>query len=136
MRKLTINGHTAEVSEEIYFFYEMLKANKNEPKDFNQFVTDFQNFYSLWLKFKAMKSAEDKKEDFEKELENHIICHTIKPRTQYAHQQEKKNGNTLLYPVYYFDDNRVHSTAVGGNYPIKECNFFVKNLYGNWVKIN
>ncbi len=136
MKSLTINGHTAEVSEEIYFFYEMLKANDQEPKDFNQFLTDFQDFYRLWRDFKAMKSAEEKKDDFEKKLEIHIICHTIKPRTQYAHQQEKRKGKSLLYPVFYFDNDRVHSTAVGGNYPIKECNFFVKSIYGDWVKIN
>lgn len=136
MKELTIEGHTAEVSEDVFHCYEMLKAMDREPENFNQFIFDFQNFTSLWDNFKAMQSSETKKSDFEKKLGTHIICHTIKPRTQYAHQQEKKKGKNMLYPVYYFDSERVHSMAMGGNYPIKECNFFVKTREGGYVKIN
>lgn len=136
MKKITINGHTAEVSEDVYFFYQMLKAMDREPNDFNEFVSDLQNFTRLWDQFKAMKESDEKKSAFEEKLNTHIIAHTIKPRTQYANQQEKKNGKNMLYPVYYFDRERVHSMAMGGNYPIKECNFFVKTRDGGYVKIN
>lgn len=136
MKDLTINGHSAQVSDEIFYFYEMLKAVDNEPTDFNEFITDFQNFYRLWNTFKALKTSEEMKSEIEKKLSNHILVHTIKPKTQYAHHQEKKNGQNMLYPVYYFDNERVHSMAMGGNYPIKECNFFVRTKNGGYVKIN
>lgn len=136
MKELTINGQTAQVSDDLYFFFEMLKAMDREPDDFNQFVSDYQNFTSLWVNFKAMQKSDENKGEFEKKLDTHILAHTIKPRTQYAHQQEKKKGKNMLYPVYYFDSERVHSMAMGGNYPIKECNFFVKTRNGGYVKIN
>lgn len=134
-KTLTIGEQTAEVSIEVYHFYEMLKNHGNEPESHNVLIFDFTTFMSLWDKFKGMKNSEEKKSDFEKELNTHIIAHTIKPRTQYAHQQEKKKGKNILYPVYYFDDKRVHSMAMGGNYPINECNFFVKTHNGGYVKI-
>ncbi len=135
MKELTINGYTAGVSVEVYHFYEMMKNHGNEPADFNMLISDFTSFLRLWNDFKGMQDSEEKKSDFEKKLGTHIIAHTIKPRTQYAHQQEKRNGKNILYPIYYFDSERVHSMAMGGNYPISECNFFVKTRKGGYVKI-
>lgn len=132
---LTINGKTAKVSIAVYHFYEMLKNHGDEPADFNELIYDFTKYMSLWNQYKGMESSKEKKNEFEKTLDTHIIAHTIKPRTQYAHQQEKQNGKDMLYPVYYFDDKRVHSMAMGGNYPINECNFFVKTRNGGYVKI-
>lgn len=134
-KELTINGKTAEVSIEVYHFYEMLKNHGNEPSDFNELIFDFTKFLSLWDQFKGMNDSVERKTEFEKNLKTHILCHTIKPRTQYAHQQEKRNKKDILYPVYYFDEKRVHSMAMGGNYPINECNFFVKTRSGGYVKI-
>jgi hypothetical protein len=135
MKKLTINGQTAEVSVEVYHFYEMMENHGTEFKDFNELINDFTGFLRLWNNFKARNESEEKKSEFEKKLNTHILVHTIKPRTQYAHQQEKKNGKNILYPVYYFDNVRVHSMAPGGNYPINECNFYVQTRKGDYVKI-
>jgi hypothetical protein len=82
-----------------------------------------------------MEGQENGMNDFEKKLGKHIICHTIKPRTEYCNQQEKRNGKDVLYPVYYFTNDRVHSMAMGGNYPISDCNFFVKTTKGDYIKI-
>ena len=123
MKELTIGNKTAEVSIEVYHFYEMMKDHGAEPKDINELITDFTQFLRLWDQFKGMNDSENKKDEFEQKLTTHILCHTIKPRTKYAHQQEKKNGKNIIYPIYYFDEQRVHSMAMGGNYPINECNF-------------
>ncbi len=134
-KKLTINGQTADVSYDVFHFYQMLKNHGDEPKDFNQFISDFTKFMSLWNHFKGMKATEEKKSEFEQKLDTHILAHTIKPRTQYAHQQEKKGNKNVLYPVYFFDEKNVHSMAIGGNYPINECIFWVKTRNGGYVKL-
>ena len=135
MIELTINGKTAEVAPEVHHFYEMMKSHGNEPEDFNELINDFTRFIRMWDDYKGMQESDKKKSDFEKRLDTHVIAHTIKPRTQYAHQQEKRKGKNVLYPVYYFDNERVHSMAMGGNYPINECNFYVKTRDGGYVKL-
>ena len=45
------------------------------------------------------------------------------------------NGKAVLYPIYYFRDDRLESNAPGGNYPIKDCNIFARNHNGFWTKI-
>lgn len=134
-KELTINGKTAEVATEVYHFYQMLKNHGDEPTDFNELISDFTKYMSLWNQYKGMEDSAESKDEFEKKLDTHILVHTIKPRTQYANQQEKRNGKNVLYPVYYFDDKRVHSMAMGGNYPINECHFYVKTRNGGYVKI-
>lgn len=134
-KELTLDGKTAEVSMDVYYFYEMLKHHGDEPKNFDDLIYGFTNFIRLWDDYKGMKASEENKTEFEKKLDTHILAHTIKPRTQYAHQQEKRKGKNMLYPIYYFDEQRVHSMAMGGNYPIKECNFYVKTRNGGYVKL-
>lgn len=135
MVKITIADETAEVAESLYHFHETMKLSDIEIADINQLVFDFTKFISLWGDFKAMEKQENGQSEFEKKLGKHIICHTIKPRTEYANQQEKKNGKDIIYPVYYFTNDRVHSMAMGGNYPISDCNFFVQTNKGNYIKI-
>jgi hypothetical protein len=135
MVEITIGTETAEVAESLAHFHEVLKQNDIPVADINQLVYDYMKFISLFRDFKTMEAQENGMNDFEKKLGKHIICHTIKPKTEYCNQQEKRNGKDVLYPVYYFTSDRVHSMAVGGNYPISDCNFFVKTTKGDYVKI-
>lgn len=135
MVEITIGSETAEVAEGLAHFYEIMKLNDSPVEDINRLVYDYVKFISLFRDFKAMEEQENGQSDFEKKLNKHIICHTIKPRTEYCNQQEKRNGKDVLYPVYYFTNDRVHSMAMGGNYPISDCNFFVQTNKGNYIKI-
>lgn len=135
MVKITIGTETAEVAESLVHFHEIMKLNNMPIADLNQLVYDYMSFISLYRDFRAKDEQENAMNDFEKKLGKHIICHTIKPNTEYCHQQGKQNGKDVMYPVYYFTQDRVHSMGVGGNYPIKDCNFFIKTYQGNYIKI-
>lgn len=136
MVEITIAGQTVVANKSLIHFLDLMKSEGIEIKDVNQLVFDYMKFIHMWKDFKTKSDQENSETDFEKELNKHIIAHTIKPKTQYAHQQQMKDGKTVLYPVYFFDRDNVHSMGVGGNYPIKECNFFVKTKRGDYVKIN
>jgi hypothetical protein len=135
MVEITIGTETAEVAEGLAHFYEIMKLNDCQVVDINQLVYDYVKFISMFSDFKAIQEQENGMNEFEKKVSKHIICHTIKPNTEYCNQQEKRNGKEVLYPVYYFTEDRVHSMAMGGNYPIADCRFFVKSAKGNYIKI-
>ena len=135
MTKITIGKDTVEVSEEVYLFYSFLKNCDRLPKSINELISDYQNFIGLWDNFKAIENRKANDSDFEKSLQNHILCHTIKPKTEYAHQQDFEGGQPVLYPIYSFNGNRLESMAMGGNYPIKDCHIYVKANNGKYIKI-
>ena len=136
-KKITIGNETVEADVSLYHFHEAMKFKGENctPTSINQLLNDFIKFLDMWSDYKEMINQKSKESDFEKKLERHILCMTIKPKTEYAHQQEKEKGKNILYPVYYFTKDTVHSMAMGGNYPIKDCNFYVKSSIGNYLKI-
>ena len=136
MKEITIGNDTVDVAESVYHFKKMMEFRDREIKDVNQLITDYSKFIDMWDNFKEMEKQADGESDFEKKLDKQILAHTIKPKTEYGHQQEKKNGKPILYPIYYFrNDGYLESMAPGGNYPIKDCNIFAKSSKGGYVKI-
>ena len=136
MKEITIGNDTFDVSESVYHFMKMMEFRDKEITDVNQLISDYSKFMDMWNDFKEMKKQTDGESEFEKKLNRQILVHTIKPKTEYANQQEKRNGKNIMYPIYYFGNNgRLESTAMGGNYPIKDCNIFVKSNKGDYVKI-
>jgi len=136
MKELIIENRTFEVSESVYHFYFMMQTMDREIKDANQLISDYLKFIDLWDNYKIMKNQSENESEFEKKIAKHILVHTIKPRTEYANQQEKRNGKNILYPIYSFGTNgQLRSMAPGGNYPIKDCNIFVKSDKGGYIKI-
>ncbi len=136
MKVITIGNDIVNVSESVYHFKQMMEFRDRKIKDVNQLITDYSKFIDMWDNFKEMEKQADGESDFEKKLDKQILAHTIKPKTEYGHQQEKKNGKPILYPIYYFrNDGYLESMAAGGNYPIKDCNIFAKSNKGGYVKI-
>jgi len=136
MKEITIGNDTVEIAESVYHFKMMMQFRDREIKDVNQLIWDYSKFIDMWDIFKEMKNQTGGESEFEKMLDRQILAHTIKPKTEYANQQEKRNGKPVLYPIYYFrNDGYLKSMAPGGNYPIKDCNIFVRSSKGNYVKI-
>lgn len=134
---ITIDNEKIDVDESVYLFKRLMELRNRKIENVNQLINDYLKFIDLWDNFKEMEKQADGESDFEKELDKQILAHTIKPKTEYAHQQEMKNGKPVLYPIYYFrNDGRLESMAPGGNYPIKDCNIFAKSNKGGYVKIN
>ena len=137
MKQIKIKNGTIDLSDSLFYFIELMKAEGKDTTDINQMVNDYMNFMSLWNNFKERKTKAAGESEFEKKLNTQILVHTIKPKTKYANQQEMKNGKPVLYPIYFFRENRrLESMAIGGNYPIEDCNIFVKSNKGNYIKIN
>ena len=118
MVKITTNGQTVEVNNIVYNFIELLKLNGEDVSDLTTVINNFISFLDYWEDFK--KSKKDSTYD-NKHLQRFNLFHTIKPKTEYAHQQEMRNGKPLLYPIYRISNGTVYSMACGGNYPLQDC---------------
>jgi len=118
MVKITTNGQTVEVNNIVYHFIELLKLNGEDVSDLTTVINNFISFLDYWEDFK--KSKKDSTYD-NKHLQRFNLFHTIKPKTEYAHQQEMRNGKPLLYPIYRISNGTVYSMACGGNYPLQDC---------------
>jgi len=118
MVKITTNGQTIEVHDILYHFIELLKLNGDNVSDISEIINDFQSYLDYWADFK--KSKKDSTYD-NKHLQRFNLFHTIKPKTEYAHQQEMRNGKPVLYPIYRISNGTVYSMACGGNYPLRDC---------------
>ena len=114
----TTNGKTIEVHKMVYHFIELLKSNDENVTDLSGIVNNFISFLDYWEDFK--KSKKDSTYD-NKHLTRFNLFHTIKPKTEYANQQEIRDGKPVLYPIYRILEGTVYSMACGGNYPIKDC---------------
>jgi hypothetical protein len=121
MVKITANGQPIEVNKTVYHFIELLKSNGEDVSDLTSVINNFISFLDYWEDFK--KSKKDPSYDNE-HLQRFNLFHTIKPKTEYAYQQEMKNGKPILYPIYRISNGTVHSMACGGNYPIEDCNIY------------
>ena len=121
MVKITTNGQPIEVNKTVYHFIELLKSKGDDVSDITALINNFISFLDYWEDFK--KSKKDSSYD-NKHLQRFNLFHTIKPKTEYAHQQEHRNGKPLLYPIYRISNGTVYSMACGGNYPIKDCNIY------------
>jgi hypothetical protein len=118
MVEITTNGETIHVSKMIFHFIEFLKSHGDDISDISMIINEFQSFIDYWEDFK--KSKKDSSYN-NKHLQRFNLFHTIKPKTEYAHQQELKNGKAMLYPIYRISNGTVYSMASGGNYPLKDC---------------
>jgi hypothetical protein len=122
MVEITINGKTIMVNKMIFHFIELLKLHDEDILNVTEIVNNFSSFLECWDDFKKSKK------DFtynNKHLQRFNLFHTIKPKTQYCHQQDMKNGKPVLYPVYRISNGTVYSMASGGNYPLKECELYL-----------
>jgi hypothetical protein len=122
MVTITTNGQTIEVNKMVYHFIELVKSHGEGTSDITDIINNFQSFLDYWEDFKRSKK------DFSyenKHLQRFNLFHIIKPKTKYAHQQEKRNGKPLLYPIYRISNGTVYSMACGGNYPLKDCIIYV-----------
>jgi len=118
MVKITTNGQTVEVHDILYHFIELLKLNGDDVSNISEIINNFQCFLDYWADFK--KSKKDSTYD-NKHLQRFNLFHTIKPKTEYAYQQELRNGKPILYPIYRISNGTVYSMASGGNYPLRDC---------------
>jgi hypothetical protein len=106
----------------IFHFIELLKLLDEDVSNISEIINNFSSFRDYWKDFN-----ESKKETtyYNKHLQRFNLFHTIKPKTQYYHQQDMKNGKPVLYPVYRIQNGTVYSMASGGNYPIDECKLYI-----------
>lgn len=122
MIEITSNGQTFLVNKMIFHFIEFLKLHGEDTSDITTIINEFQSFLDYWEDFKRSK----KESTYDnKHLQRFNLFHTIKPKTEYTHQQEMKNGKPMLYPIYRITNGTVYSMASGGNYPLKDCNLFI-----------
>lgn len=134
--RISKGDEVVECHDSLYHFSKMMESMGRDFSGFNELVFDFQKFISMWDAYQERGLIEESKSDYEKKMSSHLLAHTIKPRTKYANQQEKRNGKPILYPIYYFrEDGRLESGALGCNYPVKDCNIYVKNNRGTYIKI-
>jgi len=124
MVKITTNGQTIEVHDILYHFIELLKLNGDNVSDISEIINDFQSYLDYWADFK--KSKKDSTYD-NKHLQRFNLFHTIKPKTEYAYQQELRNGKPILYPIYRISNGTVFSMACGGNYPLRDCVLYISD---------
>ena len=118
MAEITTNGEKILVDKTIYHFIEFLKAHGEDVSDITIIINEFQSFINYWEDFKKSKIEPTYNN---KHLQRFNLFHTIKPKTEYAHQQEFNKGKALLYPIYRISNGTVYSMACGGNYPLKDC---------------
>jgi hypothetical protein len=120
MYEMTQDGQTFEVGKSLYLFIEFMKEMGHDVSNIDEVINQMQPFLTCWEDYK--QSLDDAK--FENpSIKKFALFHQIKPNSKYAHQQKKG----ILYAISRISQDTVHSTAVGGNYPVKDCNFFVKN---------
>ena len=120
---MTQDGHNFQVSKSVHLFVEFLKEMGEDVSNIDDVINAMQPFLTCWHDYK--KSIFDSQFD-NPNLKKFALFHTIKTGTQYAHQQKKVDGKPVVYPISGISNGEVHSTAVGGDYPIKDCNFFTK----------
>jgi hypothetical protein len=118
MVKITTNGQTIQVNKMIFHFIEFLKLYGDDVSDISTIISEFQSFLDYWEDFKNSKKEATYNN---KHLQRFNLFHTIKPKTEYAHQQDFRNGKPTLYPIYRITNGTVYSMACGGNYPLKDC---------------
>jgi hypothetical protein len=118
MVEITTNGQTIQVNKMIFHFIEFLKLHGDDVSDITTIINKFQSFLDYWEDF---KKSEKEATYNNKHLQRFNLFHTIKPKTEYAHQQQIQNGKPLLYPIYRITNGTVYSMASGGNYPLKDC---------------
>jgi hypothetical protein len=122
MVTIKTGGVTLEVNKMVFHFIELLRMHGEDVSNITSVINNFQSFLDYWEDFK--KSKKDFTYD-NKHLHRFNLFHSIKPKTEYAHQQEFKNGKPLLYPIYRISNGTVYSMACGGNYPLKDCIIYV-----------
>jgi hypothetical protein len=122
MVQITSNGETFEVDKMLYHFIEFLKLHGDDISNISNIVNEFQSFLEYWDDFKKSKRNPTYES---KNLNRFNLFHTIKPNTEYANQQDYKEGKPMLYPVYRIERNTVYSQASGGNYPLVDCIIYV-----------
>ena len=101
---------------------ESIQSIVSELKDFNNCLDQFQ------------RDRKEKKYDTSN-FQRFNLFHTIKPKSEYYHQQgfdDKKKP--LLYPIFKIDKETVYSEAIGIEYPIKDCNLYTHDGI-NYIKI-
>ena len=119
MIEITLDGgKKIEVNKMIWHFIELLKIHDDAIPDITTIINEFSSFLDYWNDFRmSIKDAAYEN----KHLQRFNLFHTIKPKTEYAHQQDFKEGKALLYPVYRISNGTVYSMACGGNYPLEDC---------------
>jgi hypothetical protein len=118
MVTITTNGKTIKVNKMLFHFIEFLKLHGEDVSDITTIINEFQSFIDYREDFK--KSKKEATYD-NKHLQRFNLFHTIKPKTEYAHQQDYKNGKPTIYPIYRISNGTVYSMASGGNYPLEDC---------------
>ena len=118
MVEITTNGEKILVDKEIYHFVEFLKAHGEDVTDITNIINEYQPFLNYWEDFKNSKIEPTYNN---KHLQRFNLFHTIKPKTEYANQQDFKNGKPILYPIYRISNGTVYSMACGVKYPLKDC---------------
>ena len=121
MVEIITNERTIQVNKMVYHFIELLKLHGEDTSDISTIIREFQSFLDYWEDFK--KSKKDSTYN-NTHLQRFNLFHTIKPKTEYAHQQEMKNGKPMLYPIYRIKNSTIYSMASGGNYPLKDCRIY------------
>jgi len=125
MIEITLDGgKKIEVNKMIWYFIELLKIHDDAIPDITTIINEFSSFLDYWDDFRMSK----KDATYEnKHLQRFNLFHTIKPKTEYAHQQDFKEGKALLYPVYRISNGTVYSMACGGNYPLEDCIIYTRD---------
>lgn len=126
---VTLNGESYEVSKEMYHFIELYKLrNPDEAFGLHKIMNEYISFMNYLDAFEESKKEPTYKNEH---LQTFALFHTIKPNTQYHPQQEHKEDKPVLYPVFKVLSNGwLKSMCAGTNYPIWECELYVRDNEG------